>query len=684
MEDWVIVPVTRSGDREERGDKPGHHFHGNQWPGGGKTGDSQPARVPNTKPKTWAGLKKTLEDTGYTGPTSYTKGKLSDIYDEHMKHVAGSNPSDHSGGQPSTGGHGFTPSTKKTHSSVATYTPGAVPGSIHIHDAQGGYVGHIQPANSGGYFTHSAVTGKTTHVTGNTPDAKIKLIMEHNIAVSGGTATTPLKPTHEQQAGAQARKDANEATKHGPVSTSKTDTARTKVTNDGYQKFQIHDEHGGYVGSISGSSSGAFAHSAVTGQTVPSKTIAGAHVALVKEHNAAVTTNQQDLGSKLAGEPAGYASKLQHVDTVTTLAVPGTTTHVVLADDGTKIGSIHEGTNSYGGKMYTYIQPNTSGTAGSFKSATNGVVLGHNGAHSSATAGGAVKGPTFTHQQAAATGASPAGGAGWKKLTNKTFDKMSSKEIIAELHANGYHGPTSYTKEKLKQISASHYAKKTGTMSTGGAIGKSHTGVGAGTSTSHAHAYTGKQSEALGATPLHKSVDAATSAKVGKQVQDETAAIAKYHPDASAWGSYKGGGYYGINSSLRQGKPNTTANKMKKVFHDSARPIPESISVDRGIGGSAQHAIRAAKSGSIIQDQGFMSTTWNHAGGTEHSAAAGFASGSGLVMRITLPKGTKVLSGTEYEKELILGAGSKMRVSHFEEFPNGKGVLHVEYIGEGS
>lgn len=607
---------------ELRGDKPGHKFHGNQWPGGGKTGDSLPARVPNTKPKTWAGLKKTLEDTGYTGPTSYTKTKLSEIYDKHMKYVAGENPNDHSGG------HATSTMTK----------------TVAQHSGSGAPLG-----------------------------------------IAAG----------KQHMGTIELKDA-------PYG--ETDV----FANNGHKMGTIGADTGG-VGKYKHT---VASYDPVTGE--PSISYAGdkftAANAIIANHNAAL---QKHAGEASSTSSTGKSNKFVDPNEVKVTAAPGFTPiatgpgykqkMAVYDNEGNLVGTTQKGLKyvnqgSTGGTAggvttYSYTSSKTGAThsTSSMASAKAGLITHHNNAvlkESQAAGHPNFQSTSQSHPTAPLPSSSSSGGGTWKKTTNKPYAKMSSKEIITELKANGYTGPTSYTKEKLKQISATHYAKVT----SGKPAGTTHAGF----KTTAAPVHT---SSALGATPLHKAVDDVNSERVGKStwLHAQENVYGSYgpelgygytpkggvtpHPDAGALNSYHGYGYKDINTSLRNGAPNANANAMKRLMRDRGTPLPEQVSLDRGVTGAAAARIRGLKQGAVFEDKGFVSTTWNHSNVSgKNSKAASFAGQGGLIMRITAPKGMKVLPGTSYESELILPAGTRFQVSHYEQTPNGKGILHVQAL----
>lgn len=140
---------------------------------------------------------------------------------------------------------------------------------------------------------------------------------------------------------------------------------------------------------------------------------------------------------------------------------------------------------------------------------------------------------------------------------------------------------------------------------------------------------------------------------------------------SNAYADYKGSGYHSINSSLRAGKPNDQAKRMKAVFEEKSVEAPGVLTLHRGTSLPA-HMKAELKVGATFEDKGFMSTSY--------SPEKAFNKDIKFV--ITAPKGTKVLAGTAYEKELILGAGTKLKITAVKEPESkyGKTVVHATVI----
>jgi HK97 family phage portal protein len=164
---------------------------------------------------------------------------------------------------------------------------------------------------------------------------------------------------------------------------------------------------------------------------------------------------------------------------------------------------------------------------------------------------------------------------------------------------------------------------------------------------------------------------------------------------AKAIQHYSGSGSTAINESMRLGVPTAGAKAMQKYIETSGHQLTAKITVDRGVNGKHAQDLQSLKAGTEIAYKNFASTTFAQVAAGHHSVASGF-SGGNVILRITVPQGTRVGIGTHgasmkgpgSEKELILLPG-KMRVSHvstnvagINTYSNSLGtIIHMEYLG---
>ena len=133
------------------------------------------------------------------------------------------------------------------------------------------------------------------------------------------------------------------------------------------------------------------------------------------------------------------------------------------------------------------------------------------------------------------------------------------------------------------------------------------------------------------------------------------------HPRAEkiyeAWNEYMADGYQSINGSLRTGGGSSRDKQYAKDISLSFRygaPLDQDTQLFRGVSSLGGQAV---KPGSVITDKAFSSVS------TLESEAARFSRGSeGWLLRVTAPKGTKVVPLSSGEGELVLNKGTKMRV----------------------
>lgn len=133
-------------------------------------------------------------------------------------------------------------------------------------------------------------------------------------------------------------------------------------------------------------------------------------------------------------------------------------------------------------------------------------------------------------------------------------------------------------------------------------------------------------------------------------------------PQRYAWGRYTDGQYHGMNKVAhgQSGKLHSmySDEELKKqvknlteAFDTVGFKTEQTETVYRGTGSHAYFA----KVGDNVSTRGFTSTS------VLHQSSKTFASHN-PVLNIKLPPGQKYLLGTEYEREIILPPGLKMRV----------------------
>lgn len=155
---------------------------------------------------------------------------------------------------------------------------------------------------------------------------------------------------------------------------------------------------------------------------------------------------------------------------------------------------------------------------------------------------------------------------------------------------------------------------------------------------------------------LDKYPDAYTAYKKGGMDADSRDAMEEI--DAVEW--YVRNGYESINSVLRRNvvdeRITSKAKAIDRAFDRFGVTLEEPVTVLRGV----QVPAEALKEGSEFVDRGFISTTGNRS--IADRFASEFGRKVGVVMRISVPAGRKVLVGQGSEDELILPRGSRFRV----------------------
>lgn len=139
---------------------------------------------------------------------------------------------------------------------------------------------------------------------------------------------------------------------------------------------------------------------------------------------------------------------------------------------------------------------------------------------------------------------------------------------------------------------------------------------------------------------------------------------------------YTNGSYQLLNRALRAGQPMTAAQATLAAHLDAAirkSKITQDTTTYRGIANPAKFFGENVTVGTVIIDNGFVSTSKNH------SIAESFGS-SGLVAKIKLPKGSSALDATPMslhssEKEVLLPRGSMFKITGV----SGK-TVEIEYV----
>jgi hypothetical protein len=154
-------------------------------------------------------------------------------------------------------------------------------------------------------------------------------------------------------------------------------------------------------------------------------------------------------------------------------------------------------------------------------------------------------------------------------------------------------------------------------------------------------------------------------------------AVKKVVPGQVAWGSYTQAGYRGINDAARRpplGLPQSfspRARDLLKMVDDldervaHSPPLMKDTIVARGLTGNAKEMLdkmTTLRPGDVIVEPGFSSTTLSRKGAADWASKALDDDGQvGVVMEITIPKGTRVMLGVLTETELILKRGTRYR-----------------------
>lgn len=138
--------------------------------------------------------------------------------------------------------------------------------------------------------------------------------------------------------------------------------------------------------------------------------------------------------------------------------------------------------------------------------------------------------------------------------------------------------------------------------------------------------------------------------------------------------------YQEINSSLRKDGSVSESHKktveiLDKTFQKASSL--EDFTVYRGV---SEDFANKLKSGTSFYDKGFVSTT------SDKNIAGEFSGSKGVLMEISVPKGSKAISLAKSskhpeEKEILLNRNGKYKITGESKNESGKRILHVEYQG---
>jgi hypothetical protein len=197
-----------------------------------------------------------------------------------------------------------------------------------------------------------------------------------------------------------------------------------------------------------------------------------------------------------------------------------------------------------------------------------------------------------------------------------------------------------------------------------------------------AHDVSGEARDSHGQWTAGGGDDAATLAMLDASLEEQSGK----RLEAAALHDYQGGASDQINELLRSG--HTTPNLVESIAEiDSLmRPLSEARTLYRAIGSDGldsliperfdsetlvpvpefdDHAALAASVGTIVRDDGFMSTT------SSKSVAGGKVGSDGYVVEINAPKGTMAIDinardigdpDFNFESEILIEHGTKMRI----------------------
>jgi hypothetical protein len=151
--------------------------------------------------------------------------------------------------------------------------------------------------------------------------------------------------------------------------------------------------------------------------------------------------------------------------------------------------------------------------------------------------------------------------------------------------------------------------------------------------------------------------------------------------EANVLDNYTRGGYVFINQHLREntddGDRRFDVKNMDSVFEKTAVSCKRDMYLYRGMTlavkkkDSAESWVAKLEVGDTITDKGFASCS------SDKVDARTFASSGysmGVIFTIKVPKGNKVMAGSERESELIVNRGSKMKVVGIRE-------IKIDYSG---
>lgn len=144
---------------------------------------------------------------------------------------------------------------------------------------------------------------------------------------------------------------------------------------------------------------------------------------------------------------------------------------------------------------------------------------------------------------------------------------------------------------------------------------------------------------------------------------------------------YLRGNFDNLNESDLSAAPDLVVG-MDKAFEQFGVPLRErtilyrGLDIDRGI----DSVRRRFKKGDVVSDPAYVSTSHDQHEARRFYGAQHRGLNTQVLMRITAPKGTRVLGGVSDEAELILDRDTKLKVTSVKEEVPGRLVVNVQVL----
>jgi len=230
------------------------------------------------------------------------------------------------------------------------------------------------------------------------------------------------------------------------------------------------------------------------------------------------------------------------------------------------------------------------------------------------------------------------------------FNEAETKEY-SDLNAKLKSGEISSTEYTKKAYYVKVKASKRINKASGGEVGKT-------TSTGSKLSKTARQKNAdIVRDRVAKNRDIIKKKPYERRTDEENHIV-------QAHSSYTGSGYHPINTGLRERSLSSGyalhVKGLDKSFDVIGTTNSAPMMVQRGVKSGLGNKLRALKPGTTITEDGFMSTTTSTYT-AKNFAGLDYGGTGGVLMHINVPKGKKMIAGTESEKELIFPRGTQLK-----------------------